>query len=114
MRIDRYHFGHIDIAGRRYDADVIVFPHHIQENWWRMEGHNLALKDLESVFAEKPEKLVVGTGYYGRMHVPQETIASLRAAGVEVIIGNTREAVETFNRLQRECSTLVAALHLTC
>jgi len=114
MRIDDYHFGHIDIAGRHYDADVIIFPNHVEENWWRKEGHCLSQKDLESVFAEQPEKLVIGTGYYGRMDVPQETIDSLRAAGVEVFTANTREAVEAFNRLQREGAVVAAALHLTC
>ena len=63
MRIDQYHFGHIDIEGDGYDADVIIFPDHVQERWWRKEGHRLAREDLDTVLAEKPELLVVGTGY---------------------------------------------------
>ncbi len=57
---------------------------------------------------------VIGTGYYGRMQVPEETIESLRAAGVEVRIAKTSEAVAEFNLLQRDCARIVAALHLTC
>jgi hypothetical protein len=114
MHIDRYDFGHIDIEGHRYDADVIVFPDHVQERWWRREGHRLAPEDLESVLAETPEVLVVGTGYFGRMRVPEQTLASLRSAGVDVRVEKTGEAVAEFNRLQRECARIVAALHLTC
>jgi hypothetical protein len=114
MRIDQYHFGHIDIEGDGYDADVIIFPDHVQERWWRKEGHRLAQEDLETVLAAKPEVLVVGTGYYGRMQVPEETLDVLRGAGIDVRVEKTGSAVEEFNRLQRECARIVAALHLTC
>lgn len=114
MQIDHYHFGHIDIEGRSYDADVIIFPDHVQERWRRREGHRLAQDDLEAVLAEKPELLVVGSGFYGRMLVPEETLASLGAAGIDVRVLMTDQAVEEFNRLQRKCASVVAALHLTC
>jgi len=78
MRIDRYSFGHVDVEGHSYDADVIIFPDRAQERWWRREGHRLAQEDLETVLAEKPDVLLVGTGYYGRMWVPEETLYSLR------------------------------------
>jgi len=114
MQIDHYRFGHIDIEGRSYDADVIIFLDRVQERWWRREGHQLATEDLGTVMAEKPEVLVIGTGYYGRMQVPEEILDSLRAAGIEVRIAKTGEAVDEFNRLQSEYARIVAALHLTC
>jgi hypothetical protein len=114
MHIDQYRFGHIDVEGHGYDADVIIFPERVQERWWRQEGHRLARADLETVLAEKPELFVVGTGYYGRMQVPEETLDDLRSAGIDVRIENTSSAVEEFNRLRRECARIVAALHLTC
>jgi hypothetical protein len=114
MHIDRYRFGHIDIEGHGYDADVIIFPERVQDRWWRREGHRLAREDLESVLAEKPDVLVVGTGYYGRMQVPAETLDVLRGAGIDVRVEMTGSAIEEFNRLQQECARIVAALHLTC
>ena len=62
MHIDQYRFGHIDIGGQNFDADVIIFPDHVRERSWRREGHRLAREHLESVLAEKPEALAVGTG----------------------------------------------------
>ena len=112
MQIDHYRFGHIEIEGRSYDADVIIFPDHVHQRWWRREGHRLAQEDLGNVLAEGPEVLVIGTGYYGRMQVSEETLNSLRSAGVRV--GKTSDAVEEFSRLQRKYARVVAALHLTC
>jgi len=114
MHIDQYRFGHIDIEGHGYDADVIMFPDPVQESWWRQEGHRVAREDLDTGLAEKPEMLVVGTGYYGRMQVPEETLDALRSAGIDVRAEKTGSAVEEFNRLQQECARIVAALHLTC
>ena len=114
MHIDHYRFGHIDIEGQPYDTDVIAFPDHVQAHWWRREGHRLALEDLTTVLAERPEVLVVGTGYYGRMQVPEETLDALRCAGINVQVEPSGAAVEAFHRLQRECARIVAALHLTC
>ena len=114
MEIERYTFGHICVDGHEYDADIIIFPDHVQEGWWRRQGHHLAKEDLETVIAKTPQLLVVGTGYYGRMEVPEETVATLRAAGIEVRVSKTSDAVAEFNRLQRNYARIVAALHLTC
>jgi len=114
MQIDHYRFGYIDIEDRGYDADVILFPDQVQERWWRREGHRLVQEDLGMAMAERPEMLIVGTGYYGRMQVPEQTLDSLRAAGIEVRSAKTGDAVDEFNQLQSEFARIVAALHLTC
>jgi len=114
MEIDHYTFGRIGVCGREYDADIIIFPDHVQERWWRRQGHRLAQEDLETVITKAPQLLLIGTGYYGRMQVPEETLAALQAEGIEVRVSKTSEAVAEFNRLQRDCARIVAALHLTC
>jgi hypothetical protein len=114
MQIDHYRFGHIGVAGRDYDADLIIFPDRVQPNWWRKQGHSLERQDLASVLAEAPELLVIGTGYFGRMQVPQQTLEVLGAAGVKVHIAKTGDAVADFERLQSQYARIVAALHLTC
>ena len=48
------------------------------------------------------------------MQVPGETLEFLKIAGVAVKIQKSGGAVIEFNRLQRECANIVAALHLTC
>ena len=114
MRVDQYDFGRIEIAGATYTSDVIISDRHVHAGWRRQQGHRLQVADLDAVIELKPEILVVGTGYYGRMTVPKATRDHLDEIGIKTISAPTREAVEEFNRLQRDCANIVAALHLTC
>lgn len=114
MNITGYRFGEIDIDGRAYSSDVIVTPERVIDTWWRKEGHNLVVKDLAEVVAAKPDIVVVGTGYFGRMAVSEEARRYLEAQGIRVRADRTREAVRDFNQLQEQQARVVAALHLTC
>lgn len=114
MEIRDYDFGRITIDGTVYTSDVIVYPEHVQEHWWRRQGHRLCMDDLADVLRDPPRLLVIGTGYHGVMQVPAATLEALRARGIEPRVMETREAVAEVIRLQRESARVVAALHLTC
>ncbi len=129
-QVEKYDFGRLRHAGKEYDRDVILYADpaaggaaRVQTNGWRKEGHRLDKDDLKEVVKEKPEVLVVGTGYYGRMVVPQETLEFLNRLGIEVHTGETQEAVKKYNELLtqgesasggKDIRKVVAALHLTC
>jgi hypothetical protein len=113
MMINSYNFGHIVVDGKRYTGDLIVFPDRVKAGWWRKDGHRLQVEDLKEVLEAKPEVLVVGTGYYGEMIVPDETRKNVESEGIELIIQKTAEACKVFNRLA-EIRKVVVALHLTC
>lgn len=113
MAIESYTFGCIVIEGQTYTSDVLIYPHRVDPRWWRKEGHRLQPVDLAEVVREKPEVLVVGSGYFGHMKVPPETSDYLGSQGIEVIAERTEEACQTYNRLS-EKRIVVAALHLTC
>jgi hypothetical protein len=114
VEIEQYHFGRIVIGGQAFTSDVIVYPDRVAASWWRKEGHRLDRCDLGEIVAAQPRHLVIGTGYHGRMAVPQETLGYLEAQGIVAHVAPTSEAVALFNRLQREAAAVVAALHLTC
>jgi hypothetical protein len=111
--IESYSFGKIVIDGKQYATDVIIFPDHVQDSWWRKEGHVLTIEDLKDVLQAKPEVLIVGTGYFGFMKVPNEVKEHLASMKIQLIVENTREAYKTYNRLASTKRT-VAAFHLTC
>ncbi len=113
MKINSYSFGDINIEGKKYSSDVIIFPEKIIAAWLRQEGHFLHIDDLLDVLQEKPDVLVVGTGYFGAMEVPQETVDKLVSNGIAVHIEKTAQAVEVYNNLQKE-QKVFAAFHLTC
>lgn len=112
-QIESYRFGEVVIDGRRYRTDVIIFPDHVEANWWREEGHSVAPVDVWEVLRDRPDVLVVGLGAHGRVVVLPQTRRQLDEAGVQLIALPTEQACQTYNRLSRQ-RTVVAALHLTC
>jgi hypothetical protein len=74
----------------------------------------LAVADLADIVAAKPDVVVVGTGYFGRMAVSEDARRYLAAHGIRVREARTRQAVQDFNYLQEQHTRVVAALHLTC
>ena len=110
--LDGYEFGRVTVDGREETRDVIVLPDRVVRGWWRKEGHALVLEDLDEVLDDLPERLIVGTGAYGRMRPDPGTLESLRARGVDVEVLPTAEAVQRYGRLDPRKTA--AALHLTC
>ena len=112
-RIKSYNFGEAVIGEKTYTRDVIIYPDKIESDWWRIEGHELCVRDIEHALKEKSSVLLVGTGYYGNMKILDETKAYLRSRGIELVAERTTKACEIYNKM-RENAKIVAALHLTC
>jgi hypothetical protein len=110
--IEGFGFGRVRIDGREETRDVIVLPERVVRGWWRREGHGLVLEDLHDVLDELPQRLLVGTGAYGRLRPDPGTLEALRARGVEVEVLPTADAVERYGQL--DPWKTAAALHLTC
>ena len=114
MHIDSYTFGNIVIDGKAYSSDCLIFGDSVQADWWRKQGHSLAVEDLQPVLAAKPSVLVVGCGESGMMKVREETKQALQQQNIELIAVNTGQAVAKFNQLAEQGENVAAALHLTC
>lgn len=110
--IEGYSFGRIVVDGSEHRRDLIVLPGRVLPDWWRREGHSLALEDLEEVIDELPERLVLGCGAEGRLEPDPAVIEALRRRGVEVEALPTAAAVERYGQLDPDRTA--AALHLTC
>jgi len=114
MRIDGYRFGRIEIGGRAYSSDVIVWPEGVDDSWWRVEGHGLCEKDLEPLLDKRPDVLIIGTGANGLMAVPPAMVEYMAARCAEVHVERTERACEVYNELAGGERRVVAGLHLTC
>lgn len=118
-QVEKYEFGRLQVDGVEYRQDVIIYPKgeagrsRLDDRWWRKEGHRLDKADLEEVVKARPEVLVVGTGCYGCMQVPRETLEFLKNIGIEVYAEPTEKACQRYNEL-KDVRKVVAALHLTC
>lgn len=116
MKIDRYSFGKLDLDGKSYESDIIIYPDKVDSSWWRKEGHYLRIEDVKDVIKEKLDVIIIGTGYYGAMTVPKETIDYLKKNNFQVFVEKTPEAVRLFNDISVKDADkgIVAMFHLTC
>ena len=111
--IENYSFGQIIIDKKIYNSDLIIFKDRINDSWWRKEGHNLCIDDIKEIIDKKPNTLIIGTGCYGLMKVPEELIKYLKSNNIEVIIKKTKDACDEYNTLHQK-KNIIAAFHLTC
>jgi hypothetical protein len=111
-RLEDYSFGRIVVDGEEQTRDLIVLPHRTLRNWWRREGHSLAIEDFGEIEDELPEKLILGTGAHGRLRPPRAVIEELERRGIDVELLHTDEAVRRYGELDERRTA--AALHLTC
>jgi hypothetical protein len=111
-RLENYSFGRLMVDGREHTRDLIVLPERVVSDWWRREGHSLAIEDLDEVLDELPARLVLGIGADGRLRPDAAVIAELERRGVEVECLPTAEAVRRYGELDEHRTA--AALHLTC
>ena len=67
MKIDRCSFGSLVINGKTYRDDLMILSDgNILKPWWRKQGHQLTVDDLQELIDSSPENIVVGTGVNGR------------------------------------------------
>lgn len=111
--IGSYDFGRIIINGRKYESDVTISKEGIKPNWCRKRGHELSKEDIEEILNQKPEILIIGTGYSGVLRVPVDVEHYIRSKGIALIVKRTEEACKEFNELY-EKHDVACALHLTC
>jgi len=112
--IEKSDFGSIQIDGKRYTTDIIIYPDgHVSDNWWRKHGHRLSLEDIEGLIAAEPEMIVIGSGVYGRMLPETGLEDALRHRGIELVMEVTGDAIHRFNHLL-STRRVGGGFHLTC
>jgi hypothetical protein len=111
-RLEDYSFGHLTVDGEEHTRDLIVLPDRVVSDWWRREGHSLAMEDLEEVLDELPDRLVLGVGAQSQLRPDPAVIEQLERRGVHVECLPTDKAVLRYGELDERSTA--AALHLTC
>lgn len=111
--IESYKFGMATVDGHTYTSDLKIFPDKIKPNWWREEGHELHLADIEDVLSASPEIIIIGTGAAGAMKVPDEVRKHIESVGIKLITLPTKEAIEKHNSFSSR-KNIITCLHLTC
>jgi hypothetical protein len=111
-------YGWVEIDGIRYDHDVIVHADRQvtkrskkrSKKYKKRYGHTpLALDELNFLKTEKPQVVYIGTGQFGDLPLPVDTLCMLRE--YEPVIRPTPEVLEY---LENETRVAVAILHVSC
>ncbi|HEY1963875.1 MAG TPA: MTH938/NDUFAF3 family protein [Acidobacteriaceae bacterium] len=115
MRFGKFSFGTLQIDGRTYEQDVVIERGEIRKRKKRPSqkfrdefGHTPL--SIEEKIPWKCQRLVIGTGAYGRLPVMKEVKAEAERRHVELVVVPTREALRL---IERESKTN-AILHVTC
>ncbi len=111
----KYSFGRMTIGGRSYQRDLIILANgKVISPWLRHQGHELSPKDIRPILESRPSVLVIGTGRDGRMVPSQDLCPVLRQNGIEPLVLPTPQAVQQYNQLLQENTSVSACFHLTC
>jgi hypothetical protein len=115
MHLGKFSFGSLQIDGRTYEQDVVIERGEIRKRKKRPSqkfrdefGHTPL--SIEEKIPWKCQRLVIGTGAYGRLPVMKEVKAEAERRHVELVVVPTREALRL---IERESKTN-AILHVTC
>ena len=112
--IDSFAFGTMQIDGRQYTSDLIIYPDGtVQDGWWRKRGHSLSLADIADLLEKKPKVIIAGTGVNGRMKPDAHVHAYLEEQDIEFLVGDNDVAVKWYNEL-KVSGSVGACFHLSC
>jgi len=109
VNIDSTEFGYIIIDGKKYTDDVIVNWKGEVKKGWLQTRHLIDRKEFFDFLKENPEVIVIGNGQYGLCKVSEDFINLAKEKGIEVIIKDTPNVIEIFNKLVK-----AGYMHVTC
>ena len=75
------------------------------------KAHFVGLAEIEGLLRERPDVLIIGTGYDNMVQVEKEILAM---SAVQVLPLPTPQAVRRYNELRREGKRVAAIIHSTC
>jgi hypothetical protein len=115
--IQNTEFGSITVDEKRLDHDVVIrLSGKVKKRKKKLSkeqgsSHTVSLAEAEHIFDEGAERLIVGSGQYGRVELSEEADHYFKEKGCSVELHPTPEAIQVWN--QAEGKT-IAMFHVTC
>jgi len=112
VRINSISFGEIEIDGKTYYSDVVV--------WWdgrvehKTSSHEFGMNEFLGLLGREPDSIVIGTGQSGCVHIAEEVKQTAEDKGIKIFADESPRASDIFNALVRDEKKVVAVIHLTC
>lgn len=116
-RISSHSWGRVVVDGHGSFKDVKAYPGGAREWDWRETGtrHSPGIQpsDVEELLVRGAQRVILGTGVFGRLGVCPETLEMLEARNVPVVLLKTGDAIRRYNE-ERERGPVGALIHSTC
>jgi len=112
-------FGEIIIDGKKYQQVLIIGDSVEERDSQRLEKlfnttHKIAEWEIDSLFQENPEIILIGTGQDGMLKVDKDLLEKAKKAGIKVITDFTHKIVEIYNEKIKAGKQVNALIHTTC
>jgi hypothetical protein len=103
-RIDKTRFGSITIEGTVFKHDVIIrLSGRVKKRKKKLSkvvygtSHTISLDEAKHVYEEGAERLIVGTGQFGRVTLSDEAADYFKRKKCQVELLSTRKAIRAWN-----------------
>ncbi|MFW6064487.1 MAG: MTH938/NDUFAF3 family protein [Candidatus Natronoplasma sp.] len=120
LNIEDTEFGKVTVNGQTYDHDIVVLSNNIikRKKWITKEKHGTSHKFtrdemgeyMETVTSQKIDRVVIGTGQYGKLSLLPETEEYLEEKDIEYELKKTSDLVD--EEIDEERSLVI--IHVTC
>lgn len=111
-------FGSIVVDGEHYDHDILItLEWKIKKRNKKLSkvvygtSHTLSLPEIEYVYQEDAESMIIGSGQYGIARLSEEATSFLAEKNCPVYLKSTPEAMEEWNRQKGK---QIGLFHITC
>jgi hypothetical protein len=117
-KIDDTWFGSITVEGKRYEHDIIIrLSGKVRKRNKQLSkvlygtSHKLSLPEIKELYRKKAERLIIGAGQEGNVHLSPEAAEFLAQHGCRVDIAPTPQAIEQWNATEGQ---VLGLFHITC
>ncbi len=117
-KIDRTKFGSITIEGEMLERDVMIrLDGQVKKRKKRLSkevygtSHTISLDEARHVYEKGAERLIIGAGQYGMVHLSDEAAAYFERKGCYVELLPTKKAIGAWNEAQ---GSVIGLFHVTC
>ena len=111
-------FGSITVDGESYDHDIIIsLEGRVKKRKKKLSksiygsSHTISLPEIEYVYQENADGIVIGSGQYGVARLSQEASEFMADKNCRVVLKNTPEALQEWNRTK---GNWIGLFHITC
>jgi len=119
IKIDSVRWGEIEVDGQEFRQVLIIKDQVFERDSEKLHqlfdtSHKIGDWEVEELFKDNPEVIIIGTGWAGVLNVSEELKAKSEKLQIGLRVLRTPKAVEEYNKLRGEGKRVNALIHTTC